>query len=48
LVISMTGVKIGSLFGSKLRLKAQLSGGIILLLIGVKILLEHLHISIFE
>jgi len=48
LVISMTGVKIGSLFGSKLRLKAQLAGGIILLLIGAKILLEHLHISIFE
>ena len=47
LVISMTGVKIGNIFGSKFKSKAQLAGGIILVLIGVKILLEHLHIIIF-
>ena len=42
LVISMLGVKAGNVFGSKLKSKAELTGGIILVLIGLKILLEHL------
>ena len=44
LVISMLGIKIGSVFGSKFKLKAVLAGGIILVLIGLKILLEHLGV----
>ena len=42
--ISLAGVWIGSRFGSKLKDKATLAGGIILCLIGLKILLEHLGI----
>ena len=38
LIISMIGVKIGSMFGSKLRSKAQLAGGVILILIGLRML----------
>ena len=38
------GVKIGNLFGSRYQAKAELAGGIILILIGTKILLEHLGI----
>ncbi|MDR2888272.1 MAG: manganese efflux pump MntP family protein [Lachnospiraceae bacterium] len=41
---STGGVKIGKLFGSKLESKAELAGGIILFLIGLKILLEHLGV----
>ena len=41
LVISMVGVKIGSIFGLKFKNKAQLAGGVILVLIGVRILTEH-------
>jgi putative Mn2+ efflux pump MntP len=44
LIISMVGVKVGSIFGTKLKSKAQLAGGAILLIIGLKILLEHLEI----
>lgn len=36
------GVKIGNVFGSKFEDKAQMAGGIILILLGTKILLEHL------
>ena len=43
-VISAAGVKIGNIFGSKYKTKAELAGGIILILMGVKILLEHLGI----
>ena len=39
-VCSAIGVKIGSIFGVKYKSKAELCGGIILMLIGVKILLE--------
>lgn len=42
--ISLLGVKIGNQFGSKYENKAELMGGVILLLMGVKILLEHLEI----
>ena len=38
------GVKIGNVFGSKFEDKAQLAGGVILILLGAKILLEHLGI----
>ena len=43
-ILSAAGVKIGSIFGSKFEKKAQLAGGVILILLGVKILLEHLGI----
>ena len=42
LFISMAGVKIGNVFGIRFKAKAQFAGGIILILIGLKILLEHL------
>ena len=38
------GVKIGNVFGSKFENKAQMAGGIILILLGTKILLEHLGV----
>lgn len=41
---SAAGVKIGSVFGDRFEKKAQLAGGVILVLIGVHILLEHLGI----
>ena len=41
-LISIIGVKIGNKFGNKYENKAECIGGIILILIGVKILLEHL------
>lgn len=47
LVLSMLGVKIGSIFGMKLKSKAEFAGGIILILIGLKILLEHLGVISF-
>ena len=47
LVISMAGVKIGSIFGAKFKSKAQLAGGIVLVLIGLRILLDHLEIISF-
>lgn len=40
--LSCAGVKIGNVFGKKLEKKAQVLGGIILILLGLKILLEHL------
>jgi putative Mn2+ efflux pump MntP len=41
LVLSFIGVKIGNIFGLKLKSKAEFIGGVILILIGLKILLEH-------
>ena len=38
------GVKIGNIFGSRFEKKAQMAGGFILILLGVRILLEHLGI----
>ena len=43
-LLSALGVKIGSIFGDKLEKKAQLLGGVILILLGLKILLEHLGV----
>lgn len=40
--LSGIGVKIGNIFGSRYKSKAELAGGIILILMGCKILLEHL------
>ncbi len=42
--LSFIGVIIGNKFGSKYKSKAELFGGIILVAIGIKILLEHLNI----
>lgn len=39
-VMSVIGVKIGSVFGAKFKSKATIAGGIILILIGLKVLLE--------
>ena len=46
-LISAAGVKIGNIFGNRFKNKAQLAGGIIIILIGLKILLEHLSIINF-
>lgn len=46
-ILSLVGVKIGNRFGDKFQNKAELTGGIILIIIGTKILLEHLGIIIF-
>lgn len=43
-IISCIGVYIGHIFGSKYEHKAEIAGGIILIIIGLKILLEHLGI----
>lgn len=43
-IISVVGVKIGNVFGDKYEKKAEFAGGIILILLGTKILLEHLNI----
>ena len=43
-LIAVAGVIIGNLFGGKLRSKAEMAGGAILVCLGVKILLEHLGI----
>ena len=43
-IMSFIGSKVGNKFGTKYEKKAQLFGGIILILIGLKILLEHLGI----
>ena len=45
-VISCIGVKLGNVFGDKYEKKAELAGGIVLILIGLKILLEHLGILV--
>ena len=42
--LSALGVKLGSIFGARWRSRAELAGGIILILLGTKILLEHLGI----
>lgn len=46
-ILSAIGVKIGNVFGAKYRSKAELAGGVILILIGLKILLEHLGLLAF-
>lgn len=43
-VLSAIGVKVGNVFGSRYEKKAEFAGGVILILLGVKILLEHLGV----
>lgn len=43
-VLSAIGVKVGNVFGSRYEKKAEIAGGVILILLGVKILLEHLGV----
>ena len=43
-LLSCIGVKVGSVFGTRYKSKAEIAGGIILIVMGVKILLEHLGI----
>lgn len=46
-VISAIGLKVGNIFGLKYKSKAEIVGGVILILIGTKILLEHLGVINF-
>ena len=41
-VLSVLGVRLGAIFGSRCRSRAEIAGGIILIVMGAKILLEHL------
>ena len=43
-LFSAVGVKVGNIFGSRFEKKAQFAGGAILILLGLKILLEHLGV----
>ena len=43
-LLSGAGVKIGSVFGDRFEKKAQIAGGAILIVLGIKILLEHLGV----
>ncbi|HOQ38115.1 MAG TPA: manganese efflux pump MntP family protein [Acetivibrio sp.] len=45
--LSFAGVKIGNLFGAKLQSKAEIVGGVILVGMGLKILLEHIGVINF-
>ena len=47
LTLSAFGVKIGNIYGAKFKSKAEFAGGAILILLGVKILLEHLGVINF-
>lgn len=40
-IISVGGVFIGNIFGAKYKAKAEIAGGIILILIGIKVVIEH-------
>ena len=46
-ILSAIGVRVGNLFGVKYKKGAVISGGVILILLGVKILLEHLGVINF-
>lgn len=41
-ILSAAGVKIGNIFGGRYKSKAEIAGGIILICMGLKILIEHL------
>ncbi|MDR2792147.1 MAG: manganese efflux pump MntP family protein [Treponema sp.] len=45
LFISMGGVKIGNMFGIKFKSKAEFLGGSVLIILGIKILIEHLFLN---
>ena len=46
-LLSALGIRIGSVFGARFKSGAELAGGVILILIGLKILLEHLGLVRF-
>lgn len=46
-LLSAAGLKVGNVFGLRYKSRAELAGGVILILIGMKILLEHLGILAF-
>ena len=41
-LLSTVGVKVGNVFGARYKSKAEIAGGVILVLMGLKILIEHL------
>ena len=43
-LLSIVGVKMGNAFGCRYKSRAELTGGVILILMGIKILLEHLEL----
>lgn len=43
-ILSALGVKIGNIFGSRYEKGAQIAGGVILIFLGLKILLEHMEV----
>jgi len=45
--LSILGVVVGNFFGTRYKKKAEIAGGVILILIGLKILLEHLGLLVF-
>ena len=42
---SACGLRLGNLFGSRYKRSAELTGGVVLILIGTKILIEHVFIG---
>jgi putative Mn2+ efflux pump MntP len=44
-IISMIGVRIGNIFGTKFKTKAEFVGGVVLILLGVKIIVEHMFLN---
>ena len=44
---SVVGVRIGSFIGAKFKARAEFAGGVVLILLGLKILLEHLNVIRF-
>lgn len=46
-LLSAVGLKVGNVFGLRYKARAELAGGVILILMGLKILLEHLGILAF-
>ena len=40
--LSIVGIKIGNIFGARFKSKAEIAGGVLLILMGLKILIEHL------
>lgn len=46
-LLSLAGVKLGNCFGAKYKSRAELVGGLILVLLGLKILLEHMGVLAF-
>ena len=46
-MLSLAGVKLGNCFGARYKSRAELAGGLILVLLGLKILLEHMGLLAF-